>query len=73
MSRSWKKVSVVKDQNTYAKRMGNKLFRAKTKDSLSKNQELPYDKSEVVDDWDIVDYKQYISKQDKHYEKNKRK
>lgn len=73
MSRSRKKISVVKDQNTYAKRLGNKLFRAKVKDSVSKGKELPYDKSEVVNDWDIVDWKTYTNRNHNDYKTNKRK
>jgi hypothetical protein len=73
MSRSRKKISVVKDQNTYAKRLGNKLFRAKVKDSLSKGKELPYDKSEVVNDWDIVDWFSFTDEKHEDYKRDKRK
>lgn len=56
MSRS-KKKPWIKIGSTWSRRWGNKLFRAKTKQAIKEGKEPPVDKSEVMNDWDVVDYR----------------
>jgi hypothetical protein len=60
MSRSRKKVAIVKDNSTGYKKIGNRKFRRKTKNKLHNVDEdtiFPEDKSEVTNDYDVCDYK----------------
>jgi len=58
MSRSVRK-PVIKDKNKFSQKQGNKTFRGKTKQfiKMGKFEELPLDKSEVVDDYNVSDWK----------------
>ena len=63
MSRSYKKKPIIKDKPTSGKRLGNKKFRRKTK-QLTKKKDVDFeevlfleDKSEVINDYDVSDYK----------------
>lgn len=58
MSRSYKKNKIVKDKPTRGKRIGNKLFRRKSKLDVKSDKEiLLIDKSEVINDYDVSDYR----------------
>lgn len=59
MSRSYKKQPVIKDKPTDGKRAGNKSFRRKEKQAMANLEEdkLPQSKSEVVNDYEVCDYK----------------
>lgn len=71
MSRSFKKNSIIKDMNKSAKVLGNKLMRKKLSKNINFEEDdliLPIDKSEVVNDYDVTDYKFFIDqKTDEHY------
>ncbi len=58
MSRSYK-APIIKDKNRFSQKQGNKTFRGKTKQfiKMGKFEELPLDKSEVVDDYNVSDWK----------------
>lgn len=58
MSRSYKKIPIIKDKPTEGKKQGNKSFRRKSKIKIKDERydELPYDKSEVINDYDVSDY-----------------
>lgn len=63
MSRSFKKINIVKDSNSYGKKSGNKMFRRKSKQITSQvgsdddlQDELPVTKSEVINDYDVCDW-----------------
>lgn len=58
MSRSYKKESIIKDKPTWGKNTGNKMFRRKSKEKtkLLLEDELPHDKSEVINDYSVSDY-----------------
>ena len=65
MSRSYKKNLVIKDHPKGAKKDNNKRFRRKVKSKLkgiSDDTLLPLDKSEVMNDYDVSDYKFIIDK-----------
>lgn len=65
MSRSVKKIGIYKDKPTFGKKLGNKKFRRKTKQKIKNSEEeLPIDKSEVINDYDVCDYK-FFSKDKK--------
>ncbi len=59
MSRSVKKVPIIKDKNRFAQKLGNRKFRAVNKMRLKHGKEelLLNDKSEVIDDYDVSDWK----------------
>lgn len=66
MSRSIKK-PIIKDKNRYSQKLGNRKMRAKTKILLKTRGEesiFPIDKSEVVNDYDVSDYK-FFNKDEK--------
>lgn len=66
MSRSIKK-PIIKDKNQYSQKLGNRKMRTKTKILLKMRGEdaaLPIDKSELVNDYDVSDYK-FINKDKK--------
>ena len=69
MSRSVRK-PVIKDKNKFSQKQGNKTFRGKTKQfiKMGKFEELPLDKSEIVNDYDVSDYK-WWSKEEEHKRK----
>ena len=79
MSRSYKKQSIIKDKPASGKRLGNKKFRRKTKqkaktiksidwDSIEDPMLFPEDKSEVINDYDVCDWKSTITdKTDNYY------
>ncbi len=58
MSRSTRK-PIVKDKNRYSQKLGNRRMRAKTRDMMKheKFDNLPVDKSEVINDWDVSDWR----------------
>lgn len=57
MSRSFKK-PIVKDKNKFSQKQGNKTFRGKSKQliKMEKFEDLPIDKSEVVNDYNVSDW-----------------
>lgn len=58
MSRSYKK-DILKDKDRFSQKLGNRLFRRKSKSKLKLLDEdkLPHSKSEVVNDYNVSDYK----------------
>jgi hypothetical protein len=56
MSRSRKKVPVVKDKGPELK-FYNRKFRRKEKQALQEGKDPPVRTSEVVNDWDVCDWK----------------
>ena len=62
MARSYKKQVVVKDNSTYFKTLGDKRMRRKTKHAILKELDPPIDKSEVMQDYDVTDWRWHISK-----------
>lgn len=58
MSRSYKKNKIIKDKTTEGKSLGNKIFRRKSKQKvkLLLEDELPHNKSEVINDYNVSDY-----------------
>ncbi len=56
MSRSFKKHPVKKDKG-FKKSFYNRIFRRKEKQNLLKGKEPPHSVSEVVDDYDVCDWK----------------
>jgi len=64
MSRSYKKNGVLKHKDGYYQKLGNKIFRQKSKTGIREDTELPYNKSEVVEDWNVSDWR--------YWPKNKR-
>ena len=75
MSRSYKKVAIIKDNNSFSKKLANKKFRRKSKNiDLEKNSEkLPIKSNEVINQYDVCDYKFRANKNDDYYNKFKRK
>lgn len=64
MSRSVKKTGVYKDKATSGKRIGNKIFRRTSKQKVKRSIHdedilLPEDKSELINDYDVVDWRTY--------------
>lgn len=60
MSRSYKKQPVLKDKNKGMQKIGNRKFRRKSKQKNKLNDPdaiLPIDKSEVINDYDVTDWK----------------
>lgn len=65
MSRSVKKKPIIKDKPTSGKRLGNKMFRRKSKQkvkNITDDTILPKDKSEVINDYDVSDFKFSVNK-----------
>lgn len=65
MSRSVKKKPIIKDKPTSGKRIGSKKFRRKSKQKVKRIDEdtiLPEDKSEVINDYDVSDFKFHVNK-----------
>lgn len=62
MSRSFNKNKIIKDKSRHSKNsgktIGNKMFRRKSKEKtkLLLEDELPHDKSEVINDYNVSDY-----------------
>ena len=58
MSRSFKK-PIIKDNNSFCQKEGHRRFRGKTKQLIKQNkfEELPVTMSEVINDYDVCDYK----------------
>jgi hypothetical protein len=62
MSRSYKKERVVKDKSKSSQKQGSRNLRQKTKQKLKvkpleEDLILPKDKSEVINDYDVTDWK----------------
>lgn len=57
MSRSFKKHKIYKDYNGGSKKLNHRIFRRVTKHRLNGNRELPTKMSEVMNSYDISDYK----------------
>ena len=61
MSRSYKKQNIVKDKNRNAQKQGSKVLRSLTKSKIKSlpldDIILPEDKSEVVNDYNVTDWK----------------
>lgn len=65
MSRSYKKKAIIKDSGLGFKTLGNRKFRRKSKQKVKLNDPdsvLPVDKSEVVNDYDVCDWKFEVTK-----------
>ncbi len=66
MSNSFKKHKVIKDKsNSKGKKIGSRKFRRNVKNNLqvhiiSEDTIFPKDKSEVINDYDVCDYKIYL-------------
>lgn len=66
MSRSYKHKNILKDTNKGSKLIGSRKMRRKTKSKLSPRTIiddeliLPEDKSEVINDYDVCDWKIYF-------------
>jgi len=75
MSRSYKKVAIVKQGSKYHKKLSNKRFRKKSKSTnLEQNSEkLPKKPSEITNQYDVVDWIFRANKNDDYYNKFKRK
>lgn len=74
MSRSYKKKNIIKDKSRFAQKSGNRSMRRKIKQKAKKADEdtmFPEDKSEVINDYDVSDFK--ILDADKYVGKGKRK
>lgn len=67
MSKS-KRQPIIKDKNKYFQKLGNRKMRNKVNQLLKKEEydNLPEDKSELINDYDVSDYKFFIDKKDKH-------
>lgn len=63
MSRSYKKKSIIKNKPTFGKKLGNRKFRRKSKAKLKsgKTEELPLKKREIINDYDVCDWKFLIT------------
>ena len=61
MSRYYKKQNIVKDKNRNAQKQGSKVLRSLTKSKIKSlpldDIILPEDKSEVVNDYNVTDWK----------------
>ena len=73
MSRSRKKVSSIVDHPKDAKKINNRKFRRRSKTAIVTDKELPIKNSEVMNDYDVSDYKFLYWPGEKDYKKNKRK
>ena len=74
MSRSKKKLSILKDSGKGARIRGNRKFRRMSKITENTDTEsLPVNRSESVNDYDVCDWKRIIKKGTKNYKKGLRK
>lgn len=65
MSRSVKKKAIIKDNSSGFKEIGNRKFRRKSKQKTKLNDPdviLPIDKSEVINDYSVCDWKFHVTK-----------
>jgi hypothetical protein len=72
MSRSRKRHAIVKDHPKDAKKINNRLFRAKTKQAIKEGKEPPLKNSEVMQDYNVSDWV-FVAKTKKDKIKFKRK
>jgi len=65
MSRSYKKKAIIKDSGLGFKALGNRKLRRKSRQKVKLNDPdsvLPIDKSEVVNDYNVCDWKFEVTK-----------
>jgi hypothetical protein len=74
MSRSVKKNVYVKDSNTFMKRLSHHRLRREVKRRIFRGDwdVMPVAK-ELTNQWDVCDWRWYLSKDDDYYEKCRRK
>jgi len=74
MSRS-KKKPIITDVTKEKKKISHKKFRRKVKQDIQadKLDELPLNEREITNQYDVCDYKYIIDKENKFYNKSKRK
>jgi len=74
MSRS-KKKPIITDVTKGKKKISHKKFRRKVKQDIQSDKldELPLNEKEITNQYDVCDYKYIIDKENKYYNKSKRK
>lgn len=76
MSRSYKKKKVLKDKSRSHQKLGNRIIRRRNKSKLRNVDEdtmFEEDKSEVVNDYNVTDWKFFIDDDDTYSLKGKDK